>query len=1002
MSTKGIIGVGGLKTSGNQLTFPPGTLVAAENVMFANAGEAQPRRGHKYHPSIYVDNDPTDAHGNRAREMWQWNDNLLIHYLGDAGSKVSLWAAMSSSPTYYDLGSFTEPSLNTLRMKFAALAKSVYWTTDAGLFTLDAVGGTARAAGVAKPRDFFVSDSDGGLWTRLTGNPNDTGSWMPKDSAVAYHAVCGKKDSNGVVKLSAPNGRCVVINPADVAVVTGSLVRTGGSTVHATVAAHNFRVGDVFALSPGDAGRFDAGNYTVTAVSATGIFWTDSSHGNTTSTVDQTLSSGFKSVQLAIGLSGSQLAAGDLIQVYRTAESAAAAIDPRDEAFQAYERTLTASDIAAGFVTIQDTTPSFFLGAPLETNANTGDGTAAGANERPPLCRDIAVWDGRLWGAHTTDRHRLLLRLIGVGSPAGLQSGDVVCVNEKAFKVGTNFDFLTTFLPSTNIDRTLTNLAYAVQFSTAGLIARKVYDGDSPLGEVTLEEVGLTGSGLTGGAIYAGCDRASAWADAMPKVFGVSSAVRLSNIVTVQTSAAHGLSIGQEVFLAYRADDTPDANFAAGRKTVAVTGSDTFTYGEAGSNASLSGAVHAYVYRTTLKSDQGEQLVRFSKPGEPEAWPLPFFLGGLPDGADVLRIKPTATGNALMVFLAGGDIFRVSGSYPYVVRRFDGTATLIAPDSLVEHSGELYCFTTQGIVSVSDAGVGIVGLDVEDDLRALLNLIGGDDPDPDLARGIFGISYESDHQYVLFAVSPDGSEARAYVYHSLLQQFTTWSVERSCGLVFKGQDRLFLGGGVSNHLLMERKAFGSSAANFADEEHPLTVNGAQSNVSQLTLLSTTGGDWSAEVGDLLKVGSTNHRVVSVETAFKLTIDATVSVTDGQTLTLMKSYEVTLTFAPDAAGAPGIESHFREVQLHFGAFLAQFLSILFSNERDDTGTVTRTDADFVLSQEEAGITLVRAGVPNDVQRGTTLSVTVSLKEAMSFFKLLGISKTVETVSEKTGR
>lgn len=1015
MATSGKIGTKGLSTSGNRLTFEPGTVTTADNVAIPSQAEMQPCRGQmlqsEYAASTngYIDGDSTDASSNRAKELYQWGSTLLVNYTGSGGYKLASFAAWATAPSRALVGSFTPPDPTRLRMKFAQLALSVYWTTDSGLYALDVVGGTAVRAGVQRSTGIYPSDYANSRTSNLTGNPNATGSWLQTDMAVAYRVVFGRKDANGVVKLSAPTGRYVVANPADLTMAAGTVVLAGG-TVTVTLAAgqtHGLRVSDVvnLTLSGGDVGNLTATNRVILTATSAGFTYADP-NGNFTNVASVVFTSGYKSVAITVSVPA-EAVAGDFMQLYRTDESATAAIDPGDECHLAYERTLTATDVAFTYASVTDTTPSSSLGAPLSTNANSGDGIALGFNERPPACNDICVWDGRLWGGKTTDRHRLALRLLGVGSPNGLQTGDKIAVNTRVMTAGSMFVLTDQYLPTKNIDMTVASMALNMGVDLYDVTAYSDHDGDTGLGEVLLEQTTpnstfTEGSSGAISAIYAATDRQTAFGDALPKLSAVveASSSRTGSTVTITTSAAHGLTAGQTVMIARAFGSAIDANFPLGLKTIVATPlTTTFTYTEAGSAVTMAVGDY-YAYAATYKSDNNQQPVRFSNPGKPWSWPLVNTLGGLPDGADVLRVAPSGGGYSLLVFLKDGAIYRVSGQYPYIVRRLDDTATLLAADSLVPHSGKLHALTTQGACSITESGVAIVGSSVEDSLREVwANIVSGSLD----ASTIFGTSYESDRQYQLWVPISSAYASRSYVYQSLYGQFTRFVKDRRCGLVFRGPDLLVMGDGSTNQLRIERKFFGSSLwKSFADQR--TTITGSYTPISSTTMRYTTADSISGvTAGDALSLASapnTYYRVTAVGSGH-VDFAATIS-DDTDNAYIFRKQSISVTFAPDGGGAPGIEKRWREVQLHFGSYLAQQLSVSFANERTTSNTVTVTDSNFAFGTADTGIRLVRVSVPQSVQMGSTLNVTISLAEAFSYFQLYGVSATAEPVSERSGR
>lgn len=1014
MSTKGTIAVKGLRTSGNRLSAGPGTFTEALNCVITSRDTLSTRRGamqQDEYASQYIDGDATDASSNRAKELYQWGTALLVSYTGSGGYKLASFATFGTSPTRALVGSFAPPDPTRLRMKFAQLAQSLYWTTDAGLYALDVVGGTARLAGRARPC-IILTDPDAGLGTRLSGNPSATGSWFVKDQTVAYRATCGKRDANGIVIESAASPRQIVVNPKDVVAAIGGLSRTG-TTVTATVAAHKFRPNDVFALSPGEA-NFAAGNYTVTSVTATTVVWTNAGAA-VVSTAQETLSSGTKSIRVAVMLPA-DAAAGDFVRLYRTDEAAGEAIDPGDECFLSYERVVTSTDVSNTYAVISDTTPSDFLNDPLDSNANSGDG-ALGENTQPPLCDDLCLWDGTMWGGKTTDRHRLRLRLLGIGSPNGLQTGDTLAINTRVYVADSDFTAFTQYLPTENVDRTAASISRNVYFDlrSVGLNALNSYDGDTGLGEVVIEQstpASTMADGSSGAisAIYAATSRAGAWGDALAATKAITSAntSRTSNVVTVRC-VGHGFSQGQVVMIAYSISNDLDANFHPGLKTITqVVDADNFKYAESGSNATLGAGAVYYAYATTYKSDNNQQPVRFSRPGLPDAWPLVNTLGGLPDGADVLRIAPSGSGYSLLVFLKDGAIYRVSGEYPYSVRRLDDTASLVAADSLVPHSGRLHGLTTQGICAITEAGVALLGPDVEDITRVVVNGILGGALNASL---VFGTSYESERQYMLsmpqeVAGSPGTITSTNYQtlsLNSLTGDFARESWQRTCGLVFRGRDFLVMGDANTNMLRIERK--GLDGTEFCDARSTLTANGTQTNVSTIVINSTT----APSAGDILRNNS-DYFVVTAGTATSVTISGTTSANNFDTLYLYRSYQTQFTFTPDTGGIPGVEKRWREVQLHFGKSAIRTLTVTFANEHGATGSVTSTDSTYAITSGASAFpvgtlsanVVRRIEVPHAVQRCAMLIVTVTIQEAGNFFDLYGISATFENVSERTGK
>src|SRR5690606_20212324 len=83
-----------------------------------------------------------------------------------------------------------------------------------------------------------------------------------------------------------------------------------------------------------------------------------------------------------------------------------------------------------------------FLGAPLYTNVESGDGEgAAGANLPPPVvCSDVASWDPRVWYAVHGEREGWTVQLIGTdGFTVGTSELSNVAIDADGLAVGIRY-----------------------------------------------------------------------------------------------------------------------------------------------------------------------------------------------------------------------------------------------------------------------------------------------------------------------------------------------------------------------------------------------------------------------------------------------------------------------------------------------------------------------------------------------------------------------------------
>ncbi len=111
---------------------------------------------------------------------------------------------------------------------------------------------------------------------------------------------------------------------------------------------------------------------------------------------------------------------------------------------------------------IIDNHPESQLGDPLYTNPRTADGPLA-ANNPPPLCKDVTLWQDRLWFANTTGLQRFTVQLLGVGSPDGLQNNDTITIMGETYTAATSYSVTPGLSKTFNIDATGTTPSQQIE-----------------------------------------------------------------------------------------------------------------------------------------------------------------------------------------------------------------------------------------------------------------------------------------------------------------------------------------------------------------------------------------------------------------------------------------------------------------------------------------------------------------------------------------------------------
>ncbi len=113
-------------------------------------------------------------------------------------------------------------------------------------------------------------------------------------------------------------------------------------------------------------------------------------------------------------------------QLYRSAQTPTQNITPADQMQLVLQGNPSSMDIAAGFITLTDQTPDSLKGEALYTGSDV-EGILE-ADYPPPVCVDMCSFRGFLIYANYTLEYQLNLTMDGVGSPDGVQTGDVITI----------------------------------------------------------------------------------------------------------------------------------------------------------------------------------------------------------------------------------------------------------------------------------------------------------------------------------------------------------------------------------------------------------------------------------------------------------------------------------------------------------------------------------------------------------------------------------------------
>jgi hypothetical protein len=229
--------------------------------------------------------------------------------------------------------------------------------------------------------------------------------------------------------------------------------------------------------------------------------------------------------------------------------------------------------------------------------------------------------------------------------------------------------------------------------------------------------------------------------------------------------------------------------------------------------------------------------VYYSKYQQPEAFPLVNYIDIGPKDKAIKRI--IALRDSLFIFKEDG-IYRLTGdTAPFQVAPFDFSVQVLSPDTAVVLNNQIYAFSTQGVITVTDTGVSVISRPIENLLLSVAR------EGYDFKKISFGVSYESDRAYFLWTVTNPTDEVatQCFRYNTFTNAWTRWDKSATAGIVNFADDKLYLGAGDGNFVDKERKSL--TRVDHADREFSFDIlqDGVNSTVVDLNTVT------DIEVGD---------------------------------------------------------------------------------------------------------------------------------------------------------
>jgi len=326
----------------------------------------------------------------------------------------------------------------------------------------------------------------------------------------------------------------------------------------------------------------------------------------------------------------------------------------------------------------------------------------------------------------------------------------------------------------------------------------------------------------------------------------------------------------------------------------------------------------------------------------------------------------------------------------------DNTSTIRAPESAVAFNNQVYMFSDQGVVGVSDSGVQVLSRAIESDLLRISTF------DAFTLR-TFAVSYESERKYILFTLSDDEDTypTTAYVLNSFTNAWTKWSLTMRSGYVNPADNKLYLASALTGSINKERKNY--NKFDFADASYAVDIVSATGFSITLSGISNVSVDMAiAQSGSTANITAINGLVLTVDTF------QTWNAGAAEVYSPIRSE---LEWLAVSAENPGVLKQWRELTLIFRDASFKSLDVRFrSNFSGNIETVTLTPVrnaawgafPWGLSPWGGGVggrQALRTYIPINKQRSLWINPSIINNRAFTSLSLEGVSFIYEPMSER---
>lgn len=498
------------------------------------------------------------------------------------------------------------------------------------------------------------------------------------------------------------------------------------------------------------------------------------------------------------------------------------------------------------------------------------------------------------------------------------------------------------------------------------------------------------------------------------------------DILATKLSLIHVLNLyaSNDFVYAYDASDSATASSLPGDFYIQERGVGGSVFGVASSNATAWNPV-----LTTTPSDNpslaggGSGSGLCSKYLQPESVPVANTIAVGNPNFEWLRCLPLR--NSVIVLKADG-LFQLTGStFPFTVTTLDTGTILTAPESPAVMNNQVFAYTNQGVVAISETGPGIISRPIENQLQIISSYLY-----PQFPAVTFGTSYQTDRKYLLSTISSSDTFQKAttqYVYDTITETWTNYIYPIPVWDIIESpvDHRLYVASADFTYpnVFRERKTF--TRVDSADIELPITIVSYTGNT--ITVNSTTNVTVGWSLAQLTLESTADPAIIlgisvitSIVDSTHLTVADTNIIWDtsgGQVTRVEQPIPISVIYNPITCGNPSMVKFFQEIQFFFQQ--ADFSSIDFFFYSDlapvpftsaqpislvpnlfSSGWGSGAWGEFAWGGSTSVSQSLRTYIPMNAKRAHWLTVQIELDQAMTDFSFAGLILTYRDYSTRT--